>query len=178
MKIANSSYLGFDQLPKLMFRQILTSKAKQLQNKAFIFPSGYRALGQLKRSQFPTEKELSVAVSKEKRTGAFPKSRCSITDDCNAPVGATTTKYPMKKYLMHHSVIHRLIHWNEGGIESYYTSPMQLPNPLAHWYRETAITHLGSISAFRSQRNWTKIAHHLDREWPAELQDSTTLLKN
>lgn len=98
MKIANSSYLGFDQLPKLMFRQILTSKAKQLQNKAFIFPSGCRALGQLRRSQFPTEKELSVAVSKEKRTGAFPKSCCSITDGCNAPVGATRAKYPMKKY--------------------------------------------------------------------------------
>lgn len=98
MKIANSSYLGFDQLPKLMFTQILTSKEKQLQNKAFIFPSGCRALGQLKRSQFPTEKELSVAVSKEKRTDKFPKSRCSITDGCDAPVGATTTKYPMKKY--------------------------------------------------------------------------------
>lgn len=98
MKIANSSYLGFDQLPKLMFRQILTSKAKQLQNKAFIFPSGYGVLGQLKRSQFPTEKGLSVAVSKEKRTGAFPRSGCSITDGCSVPVGATRTKYPMKKY--------------------------------------------------------------------------------
>lgn len=99
MKIANSSYLAFDQLPKLMFRQILTSKAKQLQNKAFIFPSGCGVLGWLKRSQFPTEKELSVAVSKEKRTGAFPRSRCSITHGCNAPVGSHKNKISNEKIL-------------------------------------------------------------------------------
>lgn len=99
MKLANSSYLAFNQLPKLMFRQILTSKAKQLQNKAFIFPFGYGVLGQLKRSQLRTEKGLSVAVSKKKRTGAFPKSGCSFTDGCNVPVEATRRKYPRKKYL-------------------------------------------------------------------------------
>lgn len=145
MKIANSSYLAFNQLPKLMFRQILTSKAKQLQNKAFIFPFGYGVLGQLKNG-------LNVAVSKEKRTGAFPKSGCSITDGCNVPIGATRRKHPMKKYLSA-PLCNTQTHPREWRwIESHYKSAMQLPDPWPHWYKETAATFLGSISAFTSQK--------------------------
>lgn len=49
-KIPNSSYQGFEQLSKLMFRQILISKAKQLQKGTFIFPFSYVVLEKLKRS--------------------------------------------------------------------------------------------------------------------------------